>query len=58
MTVFFSTTPHPSSQEEGTTGSVFPFIIHFDTPSYGWVHPHKNVISGQNFWQFLVISFR
>ena len=37
MTVFFSTTPHPSPQEEGTTGSVFPFIIHFDTPTLRWV---------------------
>ena len=27
MTVFFSTTPHPSSQEEGTTGSDFSSTI-------------------------------
>ena len=29
MSLFFSTTPNPSSQEEGTTGSVFSSIISF-----------------------------
>ena len=34
MTVFFSTTPYPSSQEEGTTGCDFSSTILFLT------HPH------------------
>ncbi len=31
MTLFFSTTPNPSSQEEGTTGGVF--LLSYAVPS-------------------------